>query len=151
MVAAQVLMGLSARSVAAIENVVTLPQLRVLVMVADHGSLNLGAVANALQVHPSNATRTVDRLVVAGLLDRRDNPADRRTVILELAPAGHKLVDRVMNHRRAAITEILDRMPVVQRLALAPVLRSFADAAPYASDNGLPDTTIWPLGWSTAS
>jgi DNA-binding MarR family transcriptional regulator len=75
--AAQVLVAVIAQSAAEIEDVVTLPQFRVLVMAATRGALNLRAVAAGLGVHPSNATRVCDRLVAGGLLDRRDDPADR--------------------------------------------------------------------------
>src|SRR5919198_6154668 len=84
MLAARVLVGVSARSVALVEDDVTLPQLRLLVMVASRGPLNLAAVAAGLGVHPSNATRACDRLVTAGPLDPRDKPHDRRHPFLEL-------------------------------------------------------------------
>lgn len=144
MAAARVLVGLSAQSVAAVDDVVTLPQLRVLVMIASQGSLNLAAVAAALGVHPSNATRAVERLVVAGLLDRGDDPADRRNVVLELTGAGSTLVDRVMEHRRAAIVKILDQMPVADRDALAAAMSSFVTAA-----GDLSADAVWSLGWTT--
>jgi DNA-binding MarR family transcriptional regulator len=60
------LVAIRAQSVAAVDDVVTLPQLRVLVMVSSRGPLNLGAVAAGLGVHLSNATRAVDRMVRAG-------------------------------------------------------------------------------------
>jgi DNA-binding MarR family transcriptional regulator len=82
MLAARVLVGVSAQSVAALDDTVTLPQLRVLVMVSSRGQLNLGAVAAGLGVHASNATRTVDRLVVAGLISRSEDPTDRRHLAL---------------------------------------------------------------------
>lgn len=145
MVAARVLVAVSAQSVAAVDDVVTLPQLRVLVMVASRGPLNLGAVAAGLGVHPSNATRAVDRLVVAGLLDRRDDPADRRSLLLELTVEGRALVDRVMDARRAAIAGILERMPAVRRRTLVPVLHSFA-----AAGGELSDGAVWSLGWTTS-
>src|SRR3954470_22338495 len=80
MAATRVLVALSARSIAGLDGRITLPQFRVLVMVASTGPVNLGAVARALGVHPSNATRACDRLVTAGLLDRRDDPDDRRNL-----------------------------------------------------------------------
>ena len=144
MVAARVLVAVSARSVAAVEDTVTLPQLRVLVILASRGPLNLGAVAEGLGVHLSNATRACNRLVAAGLLDRRDNPADRRNLLLELTPAGHDLVHRVMSHRRAAIADVLDRMPSSRRRALAPVLRSFARAG-----GEVAEAEVWALGWTS--
>jgi DNA-binding MarR family transcriptional regulator len=131
--------------VAAVDDVVTLPQLRVLVMVSSRGLLNLGAVAAGLGVHPSNATRAVDRMVGAGLLSRTDDPTDRRNLVLELTPAGQALVDKVMNERRSAIAKILNRMPASRRRALVPVLRSFAVAA-----GEVPAEAAWSLGWTTA-
>ncbi len=74
MAAARALVGLTAESIARVDDVVTVPQLRVLVLTSMQGALNLGAVAEAPGVHASNATRTVDRLVVAGSIDRRTPP-----------------------------------------------------------------------------
>ncbi len=142
--AARVLVAVTARSVAAVEDVVTLPQLRVLVMVASRGPLNLGAVAVGLGVHPSNATRAVDRLVGAGLLDRSDDPADRRHLVLRLSTAGEAMVQRVMEHRRAAVATILDAMPDSRRRALVPALTAFALAG-----GEVPDGDVWALGWTT--
>jgi DNA-binding MarR family transcriptional regulator len=131
--------------VAAVDDVATLPQLRVLAMVSNRGPLNLGAVATGLGVHPSNATRAVARMVGAGLLSRSDDPTDRRNLVLELTPAGQALVDKVMNERRSAIAKILNRMPASRRRALVPVLRSFAIAA-----GEVPAEAAWSLGWTTA-
>ena len=127
--AARVLVGVVARSVAEVEDEVSLPQLRVLVLVASRGRLNLGQVAAALEVHPSNATRTVDRLVVAGLLERTSDPADRRYLVLELTERGHQIVERVMGYRRESILAVMASMPSSRRRALASALESFAEAA----------------------
>ena len=109
--ASRVLIGVAARSLAAVEDTVTLTQVRALVIIASRGPLHLAALAEDMGVHPSNATRACDRLVAAGLLDRRDNPADRRHLLLTLTDAGRELVDGVMDRRRAAIGQILHRMP----------------------------------------
>jgi DNA-binding MarR family transcriptional regulator len=146
MVAARVLVAVSARSIAAVEDEVTLPQLRVLVMVASAGPLNLGAVAAGLGVHPSNGTRVVERLVRAGFLDRRDDPADRRNLLLELTEAGRNLVGRVMDDRRAAIAAILEGMPASRRRSLVPTLRAFA-----AAHGEVSDAAVWSLGWTTTA
>ncbi|MDT0352428.1 MarR family winged helix-turn-helix transcriptional regulator [Pseudonocardia charpentierae] len=146
MLAARALVAISAESVAAVEEVVTPTQLRVLVMVASRGPLNLGAVARGLGVHPSNATRACDRLVLAGLLDRQDDPTDRRNLQLRLTEQGRGVVDEVMDRRRRAIGEVLERMPSLQRVALIPVLTMFAEAA-----GELPDEHLWSLGWTSAT
>jgi DNA-binding MarR family transcriptional regulator len=127
--AANVLLGVAARSVAEVEDIVTSPQLRVLVLIHSRGPQNLGGVAAELGVHPSNATRTCDRLVVAGLVRRREDPADRRYVRLELTPKGKGLVDTVLEHRRQAIAEVISRMPAGRRPALVAAMEAFAAAA----------------------
>ena len=109
--ASRVLVGVAAQSLADVEDTVTVPQLRALMMLATRGPLHLTALAEDMGVHPSNATRACDRLVAAGLLDRRDNPADRRHLLLDLTPAGQALIDGVVARRRAAIEKILRRMP----------------------------------------
>src|SRR4051794_29967884 len=86
MLAARALVGISAQSLAEVDDVVTPPQLRVLVMIASRGPLNLGAVARGLGVHPSNATRACDRLVAAGLGGRRRAPRHRREPCIDRPP-----------------------------------------------------------------
>jgi DNA-binding MarR family transcriptional regulator len=148
MLAAQVLVGVTAQSVSPVEDVVTLPQLRVLVIISSRGPLNLNAVAQAIGVHPSNATRACDRLVSAGLLDRRDSPADRRNVSLDPTPAGRALVQMMVAHRRDAIAQVLQRIPATRRRPLVPALRSFGAAGegpvPSAWSMGWPPTTLGP-------
>ena len=142
--AARVLVGLSAQSVAELADTVTLPQLRILVMVASRSPSSLGEVAHELAVHPSNATRAVERLVSAGLLRRRDDPADRRNLLLELSPSGQELVAGIMEHRRAAVGAIVDRMPAAHRDALGTGAAAFADAG-----DPIPRSAVWSLGWPT--
>jgi len=147
MAAARVLVAVTAQSVAVVEDDVTLSQLRVLVMVASRNAPNLGAVATSLGVHPSNATRAVDRLVTAGLLNRSDDPSDRRNLVLELTPEGDELVKRVMGARREAIAAILEKMPPGRRRSLVPVMRAFAEAG----GETWKDDAAWSLGWTTTS
>src|SRR3954447_8816658 len=70
MAASRVIVALTARSLAGAP--VTLPQLRVLAFLAERDTATLGDVAAMLRVHPSNATRTCDRLVEGGLVNRSD-------------------------------------------------------------------------------
>ncbi|MCA1835572.1 MAG: MarR family transcriptional regulator [Actinobacteria bacterium] len=144
LIATRVLVAISAQSVAQVEDRVTLPQLRVLVMIASRGPQNLSSVAQALGVHPSNATRTCDKLVEAGLIHRRDNPADRRNLILELTESGRQLLQTMNSYRRTAITNILAKMLPQQRSSLVPELLAFADAA-----GETPDSQTWSLGWTS--
>lgn len=142
MAALQALVGVAAQSVSEVEHRVTLPQLRALVLIATRGTLNLNALADAMGVHPSNASRSCDRLVAAGLLRRTSSPLDRRNLVLDLTEAGETLVDLLTAHRRQAIGAILDRVPKSRRRSLANAMHTFARAAGQS-----PGSDAWKLGW----
>lgn len=144
MLASRAIVAITAKSVADLDDQVTLVQLRALVMIASRGPQNLGAMAAGLGVHPSNATRVCERLVVAGLLHRSDDPDDRRNLVLRLTSEGRTLVDTMNENRRAAIERILSEIPSTHRRGLSMKLRAFAEAA-----GELPDTGAWALGWTT--
>jgi DNA-binding MarR family transcriptional regulator len=137
MQASKVVSAAIAHSLSTTDAKVTLPQLRVLVMVHDGGPLNMSAVAEGLGVNPSNASRTCDRLVKSGLLDRRDAPDDRRNVELTLTPAGRRLVSSMLRQRQAIFRQVVDRMQPAERSHLAHGLAAFSGAAHALSVKGI--------------
>lgn len=141
--ASRALVAIAASSIAGVADVVTVPQFRVLVMVYTHGPLNLAAVAADLDVNPSNASRTCDKLIKAGLLDRDVSPHDRRHIALSLTTAGRRLVEKVTARRRAAIEKVLRAMSPAERDVLAESLSAFAAAAGEAVDDKVL-ALLWP-------
>lgn len=127
--ASRVLVGVVTRSMAEIDGVVSLLQFRTLVIIAASGRMNLSEVADQLGVHPSNATRVVDKLVSGKYVDRRDDPQDRRYLALSATARGRALVEQVMDHRRSALAGIVQAMPAARRRDLVTGLQSFADVA----------------------
>lgn len=127
--ASRVVTAAIVRSLAAVDGSVSVPQLRILVMVGNHGPLRMGEVAEALGVNASNASRSCDRLVNAGLLDRRPATTDRRRVALTLSPAGEALVESVMARRRTELATVVARMSVADQRALMEGLEPFNAAA----------------------
>ena len=139
--ASRALVGVSARTLADVEDRVTLTQFRTLVILDSHRGINLNRLAELLDVNSSTAMRMIDRLLVADLATRRDNPANRREVLLDLTPAGRRIVRQVTSRRRTEIARIVKQMPAQQRGALIAALRAFAAAAGEPE----PDDTAW--GW----
>ncbi|OPC76976.1 hypothetical protein B4N89_41025 [Embleya scabrispora] len=129
MAASRLVMAISTRALAGIEPVLTLPQLRTLVVPAEHAPVKPAALAASLGVNPSTAMRTVDRLEVAGLVDRRTDPDARREVTRRLTVPGTRLVERVMTARRAEVVALPARVPPGRRADLAPALRALLEAA----------------------
>jgi DNA-binding MarR family transcriptional regulator len=146
--ASRLLVAVSARSLAEVEERVTLPQFRMLVVLATRGVTKLVVLADLLQVAPSTAMRMVDRLIAAGLAVREANPGNRRETLLQLTDAGHRTVEDVTARRRSEIAAIVARLGPTQRLALIEALGAFnrAGGEPPAAP-ALDDPNPHPLGW----
>ncbi|HVW43459.1 MAG TPA: MarR family transcriptional regulator [Amycolatopsis sp.] len=126
--ASRLLVAVSARSIASVDESITIAQFRVLVVLDVRGPLKLAALAEYLAVNPSTATRMVDRLVAADLVSRAANPASRRELVVTLTGSGSAVVRQVTQRRRAEITRIVGRMPVTTRRGLVRALSAFAEA-----------------------
>ena len=82
----------------------------VLAILADGAGRTVGALATATATRPSTLTSLLDRLIKRGYIARELGPADRRSFLISLTPAGRA----VAQHGAAAIADI-------ERQALAAV------------------------------
>lgn len=139
--ATRALVGVAARSLAEVNDDVTLPQYRVLVLLHGRGSQTMGELADALEVNPSTVTRVCDVLVDKALIRRAPARDNRRTVCAELTTGGRRLVDHVMNRRRRLVDDALARMPADAQRRLARALAELAEAL------GEVSADAWMLGW----
>ena len=78
----------------------------------------IDAVRRPLALTHSATVRLVDRLVAAGLARRRGGP-DRRSVSVELTPAGHTAAAEAVKARAAALEEALADLDPNERAELA--------------------------------
>ncbi len=127
--ASRALLGVVARSMAEVLDEVTLPQFRVLVVLSTEGTLRVGTLAERMGAVPSTFSRSVDRMVAAGWLVRSGNPENRREVLVDLTPAGHRLVSSVTQRRRDEIRTLLGRLTPQQRDQVSEALELFNQAA----------------------
>ena len=126
--ASRLLVAVSARSIAAVDESITIPQFRLLVVLDTRGQLKLSTLAEYLGVNPSTVTRMVDRLVAANLVTREANPASRRELFVSLSGSGSAVVHEVTQHRRGEITRIVSRMTPTARRGLVRALTAFTEA-----------------------
>lgn len=127
--ASRALVGVSAASLAAVEETMTLTQFRTLVLLSQHGDTTIVRMAQRLGVNPSSAQRQVDKLVRIGLVTRAENPADRRELLVALAPAGRTVVNTVTARRRQALSRIVRKMDPTDAEHLTEALLAFAAAS----------------------
>jgi DNA-binding MarR family transcriptional regulator len=108
---------------------VTTEQYGVLTHVVDRKSVSMSELAVARNVALNTATSLVDRLVAAGLVERRGDPTDRRVVRVVVTAKGRTLVEQLRTVRREAIRRLLDDLSddeIDQVLAAMPALARLA-------------------------
>lgn len=102
---------------------VTMSQAKVLYLVQAEPDLRMSDLSGRLGVSLSTVSGVVDRLVDQGLLDRRDDPGDRRHVMLRITGAGATQLQRFRELNAREFRAILGR---VDPADLAVVERAIA-------------------------
>jgi DNA-binding MarR family transcriptional regulator len=104
----------------------TFTQLRALfVLAAAQRAVRVSDLARGLKMSLASASALSDRLVRLEYVGRREDPDDRRAVLLELAAKGSRLLSRMERRSNARLAYAVRRMSAHERDALATSLRAF--------------------------
>jgi DNA-binding MarR family transcriptional regulator len=107
---------------------VTVSQCHTLLQVGQRESLSLVDLAAELNLDASTLSRTVQGLVLLGLLDRRTDAGDRRYVTIALTAQGRKVAAAIEEKYDAYFTAVLGRLPAASRTSIIESLSVFVDA-----------------------
>ncbi|HEU4673828.1 MAG TPA: MarR family transcriptional regulator [Candidatus Limnocylindrales bacterium] len=92
------------------QNAFSLLHLNVIAILDVDGPLPMSRLAEGLDVSVASATGIVDRMVKRGLVERRQDPADRRVVLVH--PTGHAaaVIGAIDERRRQGLRSLLERL-----------------------------------------
>jgi DNA-binding MarR family transcriptional regulator len=113
---------------------VTMSQAKVLHLVSIHPGSTMSWIAQQLHVTLPTVSGLVDRLVDHGLLGRRDDPSDRRQVIVDLTDGGWEMIGRVRDSGLGSLRGLLERLSPSD---LAHLRRGVAALAATADESAL--------------
>lgn len=125
----RVLTGVAVRSIAQAVPDTTVPQHRLLMLLALRGPQTVNAIAKELGVNQSNASRQCDRLEKRQFVERGPSPVDGRAVLTVVTEAGLRVLDRVTEERRRQVRRVVTTMSSAEVLLVATALRRFNEAA----------------------
>jgi DNA-binding MarR family transcriptional regulator len=86
-------------------------------------------LSRLLITHRSNVTGLVDRLEERGLIQRKDNPDDRRAYRVVLTAAGRKLINQILPEYHEAAETIWGKFPAKRAKHLAADLAKLGENA----------------------
>jgi DNA-binding MarR family transcriptional regulator len=102
--------------------------LHVLSILESDAPLPMGKLAEALDVSIASATGIIDRMEQRGLVERGQQPDDRRVVLVQPTVAGLAVFSDLDEHRRAGVAKLLERMTDLELRALLKGLRAMTAA-----------------------
>ncbi len=109
----------------------TLTQVRVVFTLATQGTdLSVGDLAEYLGLSLATAGRAVDRLVALDMVDRREDPDDRRSKRVSLTPRGRELADTQRAIMRDQVAEFSRALPPDVASALREAMIAALESIP---------------------
>lgn len=91
------------------------PQVLVLFAVLEKGTTTIGGLSRHLKISQGVISRTVDRLVEKGLLERERDEEDRRVVHVSLSDEGHQFVSRIITYHVDRLGDQFRRISAEER------------------------------------
>ncbi len=88
-----------------------------------NGALRMVDIAHRMGVVPRSVTDLVDGLEDAGMARRLPDPADRRSVLVELTPSGREVLARMGAARHQAAAAVFGRLEETEQRQLLALLR----------------------------
>ena len=113
---------------------ITMQQLRALYFLRDEAEASVGRLAELFAFGLPAASVLADRLVRAGYAERREDPADRRRVLLSLSRTGNRLVSELREGSHTLLRRWMTALSPNELEALTRGWNALADVAAGARD-----------------
>jgi len=93
------------------------------------GPLPVNAIGKKVLLTSGSMTAAIDRLEDRGLVERRDDPEDRRTRVIHLTVEGRKLIRRLFAIHERDMERVVSVLHPAEREELAALLRKLGRGA----------------------
>lgn len=105
----------------------SIPEWRVLAHLAQSGSVSVREIHARVDMDKSKVSRAAARLETAGLIEKRENPDDRRLLDMRLTELGRALFARIVPIADAYQAEVMAKMAEDAPVFRAALLKLIAD------------------------
>lgn len=107
----------------------TLSQVRMMMVLAYvDAAMPISQIATHLELTLASAGRNVERLLHEQLVERNENPQDRRVKLVQLTTVGRDLVAQHFECHRRMLADFTQRLPEADRVRIAAALVPILDS-----------------------
>lgn len=107
----------------------SMPQFGILMQVHHRGNCAIGDISERFDITNAAASQLVDKLVQNGLIQRQEDPNDRRAKLLNLTEKGRELIQQGIEERRRWVDQLAEKLTPEERTKVAEALHIMIQAA----------------------
>ncbi|MCL5611774.1 MAG: MarR family transcriptional regulator [Chloroflexi bacterium] len=107
----------------------SMPQFSILMQLHYRGSCGISEISERFEVSNAAASQLVERLVQSGLIERAEDPDDRRAKLIKLSSKGKKLIESGIEQRYRWVDELVSNLNAEERTKVGAALTMLTEAA----------------------
>ena len=100
----------------------SMPQFSILIRLNYQGGCGISNISEHMDISTAAASQLVDKLVQAGLLERTQNPYDRRAKQVTLSPKGREFIEQGIQERYRWMEELEENLTPEEKVKIAEAL-----------------------------
>ena len=116
--------GLFARSTG-----LSMPQFSILMQLHHKGACGMSEISERFEVTPAAASQLVEKLVQGKLIQREEDPHDRRAKLLNLTDKGRDLIEQGINERHRWMDELAKKLSAEEKAKVTEALTILTEVA----------------------
>lgn len=107
----------------------SMPQFGILMQLHYRGNCAVGDISERFDITNAAASQLVDKLVQSGLIQREEDPADRRAKLLNLTDKGRRLIQQGIEERYRWVEQLAVKLTAEERAKVDEALQIMTRAA----------------------
>ena len=107
----------------------SMPQFGILMQVHHRSNCAIGNISEHFDITNAAASQLVEKLVQSGLIQREEDPNDRRAKLLNLTDKGKQFIQQGIEARHRWVDQLTGKLTPEERLQVAEALQIMTQAA----------------------
>lgn len=107
----------------------SMQQFGILMQLHHHGECGVSGLSEHFDITSAAVSQLVDKLVQSGLVQREEDPHDRRAKSLNLTDKGKELIQRGIEERYRWVDQLAGKLTVEERAKVTEALNMMTEAA----------------------
>ena len=108
---------------------VSMPQFSILMQLHYKGVSGISEISERFEVTNAAASQLAERLVQSGLIERAEDPGDRRAKLIKLSSKGKHLIESGIEQRYRWVDELVSNLNAEQRTKVGEAMTILTEAA----------------------